>query len=354
MAKPAVLVVGSSNTDMIIQVERLPRPGETVLGRNFATVCGGKGANQAVGAACAGGNVTFVARVGNDPFGKMAVEALTNHGIDTRYVVRDRTSPSGAAMIVVAKNGQNTIAVAPGANANLSAADVKRSKDAFRDASVVLLQLETPLRTVEAAARLAAAAGARIILNPAPARSLPASLLKGVYLLTPNEVEAQLLTGVTVNSAATVAKAANKLDSRGVQNAIITMGARGVFVAEAGGERRLIAGHKVKAVDSTGAGDVFNGALAVAIGEGRPLMEAAVFANAAAAISVTRPGAQASAPTRKEIEQFLATGQLPRSASRNGVEEGQNAADGWGRISAWPRRESSDRSAKFNNCAPIP
>jgi ribokinase len=206
----------------------------------------------------------------------------------------------------VGQDGENSIAVASGANANLTPADLKQAKSAFSQASVVVLQLETPLKTVEAAARLAASAGARVILNPAPARPLPDSLLRHVHLLTPNETEAELLTGLTVNNDAAAAKAADALLARGVQNVIITLGARGAFIAGSQG-RSMVGGYKVKPVDTTAAGDVFNGTLAVALAEGESLLDAARFASAAAAISVTRLGAQTSAPTRKEIDRFQTT-----------------------------------------------
>jgi ribokinase len=309
MTKPPVLVIGSSNTDLIIKAERIPKPGETILGGEFARAAGGKGANQAVAAARASGAVTFIARVGRDTNGEQAVTGFAADGINVEHVIRDPTRPSGVALILVDQNGENTIAVASGANDKLSPADVRKAKGAFRRARVVLLQLETPLKTVAACVALAATAGVRVVLNPAPARPLPAQLLKRIYLLTPNESEAELLTGVAVVNQVTAAKAADKLLARGVQNVIITMGARGAFVA---GEnlRQLIPGFKVNAVDATGTGDVFNGALVVALAEGRPLLEAARFANAAAAISVTRCGAQPSAPTRPEIEAVLATGKV--------------------------------------------
>jgi len=307
MTKKSILVVGSSNTDMIIKVRRIPKPGETILGGEFAMAAGGKGANQAVGAARAGGAVTFIARVGRDMFGDKAVAGFIADGINVDHVVRDRTSPSGVALIFVAENGENSIAVASGANANLAPADLMKARRAFRQASVVVLQLETPLKTVEAAARLAAGAGARVILNPAPARPLPNGLLRRLWLLTPNETEAELLTGMRVNNDKAVAKAAEALLARGVENVIITLGARGAFVAgkQGGG---LVKGYKVKAVDSTAAGDVFNGTLAVALAEGKSLSDAARFASAAAAISVTRLGAQTSAPKRTEINRLLAAG----------------------------------------------
>jgi ribokinase len=305
MTTDSILVVGSANTDMIIKVERIPKPGETILGGEFASAAGGKGANQAVSAARAGGAVTFIARVGQDMFGDKAVAGFIADGINVDYIVRDRTSPSGVALIFVGQNGENSIAVASGSNARLAPADLKKS--AFSRAGVVVLQLETPLKTVEAAAKLAASAGARVILNPAPARALPDSLLRRVYLLTPNESEAELLTGIAVHNQAAAAKAADALLARGVENVIITLGARGAFIAGKHG-RNLVKAYKVKAVDTTAAGDVFNGTLAVALAEGKTLTDAARFASAAAAISVTRLGAQTSAPTRKEIERLLARG----------------------------------------------
>lgn len=310
MIKPRILVVGSSNTDLIIKVARIPKPGETILGGEFARAAGGKGANQAVAAARAGGAVTFIARVGRDANGEQAVAGFAGDGINVNHVLRDPTRPSGVALILVDQNGENSIAVASGANDKLSPADVRNAKAEFRRARVVLLQLETPLPTAAASVALAAAEGVRVVLNPAPARPLPAQLLQRIYLLTPNESEAELLTGVAVTNEATAARAADKLRTRGVQNVVITMGARGAFVAGKD-VRQLIPGFKVNAVDATGAGDIFNGALVVALAEGLPLLEAAQFASAAAAISVTRFGAQPSAPTRTEIQTMLATGKVP-------------------------------------------
>lgn len=313
---------------MIIKVDRLPQSGETVIGGEFSTTPGGKGANQAVAAARAGGKVTFIARVGKDIFGEMAVEGLRANAINTQYVVKDRNSPSGVALIYVAKNGLNSIAVASGANSRVSPADVRKAKGTFPEADVLLVQLETPLKTVRFAAKLAAANALRVILNPAPAQALPSSLLNGLYLLTPNEIEAELLTSVKVRNEVSAARAAERLLSRGVRNVIITMGAKGAFVA---GEplRRFVPAYRVTAVDATGAGDVFNGALAVAIAEGKTLFEAAVFANAAAAISVTRLGAQPSAPTRKEIEQVLASGKIPRANRAPKFGPNGNGPNGW-------------------------
>jgi ribokinase len=304
MTAKKILVIGSSNTDLIIKLERIPRPGETVIGGRFATAAGGKGANQAVAAARAGGKVGFLARVGRDDMGERAVAGCVRDGIEVRHVIRDRSQPSGVAFIFVDRDGENSIAVASGANEQLSPADVKKAGSLLREASIILLQLETPLKTVQAAVQLAVRAGVKVLLNPAPARALPDDLLRHVYLLTPNETEAELLTGVPVGNRSAVSKAADALLARGVENVIITMGARGAFVAGPGIRQRIPA-HEVKSVDATAAGDVFNGALAVALAEGKPLLEAAKFATAAAAISVTRLGAQTSAPNRQEIIRFL-------------------------------------------------
>ncbi|HZZ20989.1 MAG TPA: ribokinase [Opitutaceae bacterium] len=304
MKKSRILVVGSSNTDMIVQLKRLPGPGETVINGIFSTAPGGKGANQAVGAARAGGSVTFIARVGSDDFGASALANLARDGIDVSNVVRDPKAPSGVAFIFVASGGENSIAVASGANDQLSVADVKRSSAVFRKSGIMLVQLETPLATVAAAVGLAAKSGATVILNPAPARALPASLLRKVSILTPNEHEAELLTGIKVTDGPSAAKAAEALLGMGVGTVIMTLGKRGAYIAT-GGLREWMQGFKVKAVDTTAAGDIFNGALAVALGEGLVLSDAVRFAQAAAAISVTSAGAQPSAPTRAEIERML-------------------------------------------------
>jgi ribokinase len=304
MKKSRILVVGSSNTDMIVQLKKLPGPGETVINGKFSTAPGGKGANQAVGAARAGGSVTFLGCVGSDDFGDSALENLGRDGIDVSHVVRDPKAPSGVAFIFVAAGGENSIAVASGSNDRLSVANVRRSASLFRKADIMLVQLETPLPTVAAAVALASKAGLTVILNPAPARALPASLLRKVSILTPNEHEAELLTQIKVTDEASAAKAAEALLGMGVGAVVMTLGKRGAYIA-AGGVREWAPGFKVKAVDTTAAGDIFNGALAVALGEGSILTDAVRFAQAAAAISVTRAGAQPSAPNRKEIERML-------------------------------------------------
>lgn len=302
--KPRIAVLGSSNTDMIVLSARIPRPGETILGGQFLTAAGGKGANQAVAAARAGGEVEFIGRVGADALGRAAIQGLKRDGIETRHVSQDPKIPSGVALIMVSKIGENAIAVAPGANGNLSPADLSKAAAAIAEAEVLVLQLETPLRTVCAAARVACRESLVVILNPAPVQELPDSLLKHVDILTPNETEAELLTGIQVNSEANAVAAADRLLARGVRSVVITLGSRGALVAS-GQLRKLVPAFKVKPVDTTAAGDVFNGALAVAVAQGKSIVDAVRFASAAAAISVTRLGAQPSAPRRHEIELLL-------------------------------------------------
>jgi len=299
-----ILVIGSSNTDMIIRLGRLPRPGETVLGGAFAMAAGGKGANQAVAAARAGGCVTFIACVGRDVFGERAVQGFRQDGIDVDWVVRDPRHPSGVALIFVGAEGQNSIAVASGANARLTPTHVRRARRLFADAAALVMQLETPLATVQAAAAQAADAGVPVILNPAPAQSLPRRLLRLVTVLTPNETEAERLSGMTIANDQTAAKAAAELLAQGPRVVVITLGSRGALVATAEG-CQVVPAFPVRAVDTTAAGDVFNGAFAVAWSEGCPLVEAVRFANAAAALSVTRLGAQPSAPARRAIVRLL-------------------------------------------------
>jgi ribokinase len=307
MKQKRIVVVGSSNTDMIVRVPHLPVPGETLIGGRLVRVPGGKGANQAIAASRAGGTVSFMGRVGRDELGERALESLIKERIDTRHVSLDGTAASGVALILVSADGENCVAVSPGANARLSAIHVSRAAKIFSNASVVLLQLETPMPAVCAAARLARRAGARVILNPAPASALPVSLLRNVSILTPNESEAETLTGVRVTNETTAARAARRLHDQGVETVIITLGSRGAYVSSDSVSER-VPGFRVKAIDTTGAGDVFNGALAVALSEKLDLRQAVRFANAAAARSVTRRGAQASAPTRSAILRLL----LPR------------------------------------------
>ncbi|MEN8143625.1 MAG: ribokinase [Gemmatimonadota bacterium] len=296
-----IVVVGSSNTDFVVRVPDIPSPGETVLGSTFATVAGGKGANQAVAAARLGAAVTFVARVGSDAWGDAALQACAAEGINTEYMVRDPETPSGVALIAVDDRGENAIAVATGANGRLSSADVEAALPAIREADVLVLQLETPLDAVTRAAELGASEGARVILNPAPASGpLDGELLRSVSVLTPNLGEAAVLSGRPPGGSEEARSAARHLRAHGAANVLITMGERGVLLEgeEASGE---IEAPSVQATDTTAAGDAFTGALAVALGEGRALLDAARFAVQAAAVSVTRPGAQPSLPTREDV-----------------------------------------------------
>jgi ribokinase len=295
-----ILVVGSSNTDMVIKTHKFPVPGETILGGRFLMNAGGKGANQAVAAARLGGLVTFVGKIGDDIFGKQAVQQLEDEGINVDFVAVDAENPSGVAMITVDRNAENSIVVAPGSNGTLSSVDFDRAVSKLDESYYVLMQLEIPISTVEYIARQATQKQKKVILNPAPAASLSEELLKNLYLITPNETEAELLTGVKVTDEISAVKAASVLHDKGVEIVIITMGAAGAFLF-AEGKSEIIKAPRVEAVDTTAAGDTFNGALVVALSEGKNIREAIAFANKAASVSVTRIGAQSSVPYRKEI-----------------------------------------------------
>jgi ribokinase len=296
-----ILVIGSSNTDMVIKTEKLPAPGETILGGTFLMNPGGKGANQAVAAARLGGKVTFIAKRGNDLFGNQMTGLLKKEGIETKYIVKDPDLPSGIALITVDSEGENNIVVAPGSNSSLVAEDIPAELLSSAKFKILLLQLEVPLMTVEYAALTASEYGIKVILNPAPATKLHDYLLRHIWLITPDETEAEIITGIKVKDESSADNAARYFQKKGVKNVIITMGAAGAFV-KTDSFTEMIPGIKVNAIDTTAAGDVFNGALAVAIAEGKELKKAVQFANKAAAISVTRLGAQASAPYRNEID----------------------------------------------------
>lgn len=300
--KPRVVVVGSSNTDMVIRSPRLPRPGESVVGGQFYMAPGGKGANQAVAAARAGAAVTFVARVGRDLFGDAAVAGFRREGIECRWIARDPRAASGIALILVAEDGENLISVALGANMRLTAADVSRAAPAIERAGAIVLQLEIPLPAVRRAVALARRARVPVILNPAPAprKPLPAGLLRQVDYLVLNETELEAIAGSGEFAAG------KALLDAGVGNVILTRGRQGAAILDGTSRPKLIPGHRVKAVDAVGAGDAFVGVLAAFLAEGRPLGEALALANAAAAISVTRKGAQPSMPHRAEILRFAA------------------------------------------------
>ena len=300
----SIVVLGSSNTDMIIKAPRIPRPGETILGGAFQTAAGGKGANQAVAAARAGGKVSLIACIGDDMFGRQALEGFKKDQIDIQFVRIDASAPSGVALIMVDEQGENSIAVASGANAKLSADDAGAARSVITNADVLLMQLETPVETVITAAKMAADEGVRVLLNPAPAQKLPQELLKNISIITPNETEAELLTGIKVIDEESAAEAAHSLQNLGPQIVLITLGAMGVFVLSEHFEG-LAPSFKKDAIDTTAAGDVFNGALASAIAKDVEFLEAVRFAQAAAAISVTRLGAQPSVPQKLEILELM-------------------------------------------------
>jgi len=301
-----LVVVGSSNMDLVVRSPRIPVSGETILGGDFLMVPGGKGANQAVAIAKLGAHAIFLARLGDDVFGHQSLKNFQKERVDTRYVTLTPDTPSGVALITVDAAGNNAIVVAPGANAMLSPEDVHRAQSEIASAGAVVAQLEVPLATVQCAAELAREAGVIFVLNPAPAQNLPATLLAMTTVLTPNEIEAQILTGVKVVDPDSACAAADRLLETGLKAAIITLGAQGFLLAE-GGRREYLAAEKVNAVDTTAAGDAFTGSLAVGMGRGQGLREAALFANRAAALCVTKMGAQPSMPTMEEVRDFIPT-----------------------------------------------
>jgi ribokinase len=300
---PHIVVVGSSNMDLVVKTARIPVLGETILGGDFLMVPGGKGANQAVAAAKLGAHVRLVARLGDDLFGRQSLANFEQEGVDTTHVTLGSDVASGVALITVDAKGNNVIVVAPGANSALSTDDVERAAGDIRGAGAVVAQLEVPLETVRRAAELARQAGVPFILDPAPAQDLPAKLLSIVSVLTPNETEAQILTGVEVRDESSARTAAQKLLATGVKAVVVTMGEQGFLLAE-GRLMEFISAPVVKAVDATAAGDAFTGSLAVGLAQGQSLHDAATFAGRAAALSVTKMGAQLSMPTRQEVEAF--------------------------------------------------
>lgn len=302
--KPKIIVIGSSNTDMVVKVPHIPAPGETILGTDFMTIPGGKGANQAVAAARAGAEVTFIACVSDDTFGKQAVENYRKDEIDTSCIKVHPGIHSGIALINVADDGENSISVAPGANSYLLPEDIHGFEDAFDGAKVVLAQLEIPVETVEAAAEVAHAQGIPFILNPAPGAAIPESLLSKVTIITPNETEAAIITSRKNFSEKDIPQMASEIFDKGGTTVLLTLSSKGVYLKSPEFEG-LIPGHPVKALDTTAAGDVFNGALASALAGGMELNKAVDFAQRAAAISVTRMGAQPSAPHLDEIQQYI-------------------------------------------------
>ncbi len=304
--KNTVVVIGSYNTDLTIKTRKIPRPGETIIGGVFSEGGGGKGANQAVAAVRAGASVCFVARVGSDVLGNEGITRLTAESIDTRYVYRDTEASTGVAFIVVDERGENSIVVASGANARLSPADITSAENEIASARVILVQLESPLEAVRAAIRTGRENGVTVVLNPAPAQSLEPSLLREVDIITPNKVEAEMLTGIKVTDEESMRAIVKKFFDFGIKNVLITLGSQGVY-AGLPKTMELIPAFNVQPIDSTGAGDVFSGSLAAFLSEGMCIEKAATMAVASASLSVTRMGAQNSAPQRMEIEQFIAS-----------------------------------------------
>lgn len=297
-----ILVVGSLNTDLVVRTPRHPEVGETIIGTSFQTFPGGKGANQAVAAARLGGRVKMIGRLGADAFGEALLGTVSSDGVDTAFVARDPQAATGVALITVDDRGSNTIVVFSGANARVSPEQISACEEAFKDAAVLLLQLECPLPAVKRAIELGRTGGLQIVLNPAPAQALEKALLSEVDYLIPNETELALLTG-----SESTTDGLKTLQAWGVKRTIVTLGDKGAIIQEAGSQEYIPA-YRVNAVDTTAAGDAFVGAFAVALLEGKDAHQATLWGNAAGAISATRPGAQPSLPYRKEFDQFLAKG----------------------------------------------
>ena len=305
MQRTKILVIGSLNMDLVVHVTRVPEDGETILGTGFHRYFGGKGANQAVAVARQGAKTIMAGRVGSDTFGEEQIASLQEEGIDTSYLLVDDEQASGVASIIIDEARNNRIIVIPGANGAVSSRDIEALEPVMAECSCVVIQLEIPLETVLTAIRAAHAQGAKVILNPAPAQTLPLDIYSCITVITPNESEAQLLTEVEVTDLASARQAAQVLLDRGVLAVVITLGSQGVYGLTLSGEFHIPA-HEVKVVDTVAAGDTFTGALAALVGEGRSLKEAAEYANAAAALAVTRRGAQPSVPRRDEVLKFMA------------------------------------------------
>jgi len=296
-----IVVIGSINTDMVVRSSQLPFPGQTLMGHSFQTTGGGKGANQAVAAARLGAEVSLIARIGDDAFGKMSIENFKKEKINIENIYTDNDAPSGVAFIVVDDKGENIIVVAPGANATLNEKDIQDAEDVIKKADVILFQLEIPMSTVAEGIRLAKKHNRMVMLNPAPAASIPKEILQSVDIITPNQTETLVLTGIAVNDAITAQHACNVLHEMGILTVIVTMGEQGAYISS-DNYHGLIPGFTAGVViDTVAAGDTFCGGLAIALAEGKSLKDAVQFANAAAALSVTKIGAQASIPLRTEV-----------------------------------------------------
>lgn len=305
MAAKHIVVVGSSNMDLVAKAPRIPVTGETLTGTDFFMVPGGKGANQAVAAAKLGAEVIFVAKLGKDVFASKSLENFKSVNINTRHIEQIAGVPSGIAIIAIDDNGKNIIIVVPGANSKLTPADVDKAESDIANAAVVVAQVEVPIETVEQAANLANKNNVPFILDPAPARPLSDELLSMIDIIKPNETEAEIITGIKVTDETSAAGAADILLAKGVKTVIITLGEKGLMLATKN-SKEMIPGNRVEAVDSTAAGDAFTGSLAYGLANGNSIKDAATYANAVAAISVTRYGAQPSMPTKEEVDAFIA------------------------------------------------
>ena len=300
MHSKKIVVVGSCNTDMVIKADRLPVPGETIIGGTFLMNPGGKGANQAVAAARMGGAVTFICKTGNDIFGEQAVLQYAKENINTDFVYSDPLQPSGVALITVDANGENCIVVASGANACLVPDDINKASTEIEESSLVLMQLEIPIETVGYVAEMAHSKGIKVILNPAPARALSDDLLKNLYMIIPNSSEAEILSGIKVSDVESAKRAADIISAKGVGIVVITLGPQGALIKD-NTEYHYVEAPKAEAVDTTAAGDTFCGAVCVGLSEGKSILDSVRMAARAAAISITRMGAQASIPYRNEL-----------------------------------------------------
>jgi len=296
-----IFVIGSINTDMVAMTEVLPSPGETVMSREFMMTAGGKGANQAVAAARMGGDVTMIGRLGNDVFAEQSIKRLKSENINCEFITKDTEKSSGLALISVDQNGENHIVVAPGANETLTKERLGSVLSQIPDNAIVMMQLEIPLESVVSVIEFCKKSDKKIILDPAPAKNLTPDFTKSLYMITPNETEATAMTGVKIKDLRDVKKAAIKLLGSGSQYVLITMGANGVYLASQNDEFEYIPSPKVTTIDSTAAGDCFNGTLAVSLSQGLSVFEAAKKACLAASISVTRKGAQDSMPFINEL-----------------------------------------------------
>lgn len=298
--KPHIVVLGSCNTDMVVKANRLPVPGETVLGGTFYMNPGGKGANQAIAASRSGADVTFISKIGYDLFGLQALEIYKSDKINTEFIFTDQKSLLGVALISVDSFGENSIIVAPGASRSLSPEDIDKAEEKIKEADIFLMQLEVPIPTAKYAAAMAFKYGKKVILNPAPASTLSDSFLKYVHTILPNRIEAEMLSGIKVTDLESARRAATAIGEKGIESVVFTLGKDGAYVKEKD-TYTMIPGREVETVDTTGAGDVFCGAFGVYLAEGHSLTESVEFANAAAALAVTRIGAQSAIPYKREI-----------------------------------------------------